>query len=97
MPSFFRPGRKRSCCLRRNTRKTNRPHQTCRARHHSQDQPGEEGMVEIGDAAPFQPLRLAASCPRSCLVLFRCDHSLSSHCSVQCAERAGSMHVAAAC
>ena len=28
------------------------------ARHHSEDKAGEEGMIEISDAAPFPPLRL---------------------------------------
>src|SRR5262249_18578115 len=34
------------------------------SRHHREDQAGEEGMIEIGDAAPFQPLRLARILPR---------------------------------
>src|SRR3981081_15691 len=30
-------------------------------RHHSENESGEIGVIEVGDAAPFLPLRLAAA------------------------------------
>ena len=70
-------------------------------RHHGQDEAGEKGMIEIGDAAPALPLRLLCSrlvaplmvAPESRLLLAG-EHYISRHCepprSRQCAPDDGS-------
>ena len=46
-------------------------------RHHGEDQAGEKGVIEVGDAAPSQPFRLVRSSRRlghrHPQTLFRCS------------------------
>src|SRR5215510_14844698 len=57
--------------------------------HHGQDQAREEGMIEIGDAAPFQPLRLARvlSGGHVRFLVLLATHLVTADAAKQCAWR----------